>query len=260
MKVIKHSGKPFKSGFKVNTVKCKTINPNTGKEAYCFYEDDSIVDVFRCMEMRNYVNEFENLFASARANKSAENHIIIVIDFKISDIKDYLDKWSTINPIKGLNLNTYFAGGYYISIIESNYQEVYFLKKIEKETIEGFSITKRELTKEEAERDITLERFQKYHNSVGEDFIDYVGSVNTKKMALQFGGFAMAKRPEIAKEIINTLNDSNIYLQLVQEVYEEFYQGEGNEFYEDFAEFLNNTKYSKERVNQVLIQVEEYYK
>lgn len=44
MKVEKKSGKPFKSKLKVNTVKGTTINPNTGKAAYTFIEDDSIVD------------------------------------------------------------------------------------------------------------------------------------------------------------------------------------------------------------------------
>jgi len=40
--------KPFKSGLKVNTVKGETINPHTGKTAYTFLEDDSIVDKECC--------------------------------------------------------------------------------------------------------------------------------------------------------------------------------------------------------------------
>lgn len=36
--------KPFKSGLKVNTIKGITINPNTGKQAYTFEEDDSCVN------------------------------------------------------------------------------------------------------------------------------------------------------------------------------------------------------------------------
>jgi hypothetical protein len=40
--------KPFKSGFKVNTVKEITTNPNTQKPAFLFIEDDSVVDCHIC--------------------------------------------------------------------------------------------------------------------------------------------------------------------------------------------------------------------
>jgi hypothetical protein len=46
--VFKPSGKPFKSGLKHNTVKELVTNPNTGKIAYSFNEDNSIVDVHQC--------------------------------------------------------------------------------------------------------------------------------------------------------------------------------------------------------------------
>lgn len=36
--------KPFKSGNKINTIKGVTINPNTGKEAFLFEEDESCVN------------------------------------------------------------------------------------------------------------------------------------------------------------------------------------------------------------------------
>jgi hypothetical protein len=51
MIVEKISGKPFKSTFKKNTVKDVTINPHTGKLAYTFIEDDSIVDAMMCREV-----------------------------------------------------------------------------------------------------------------------------------------------------------------------------------------------------------------
>ena len=54
-KVSKLSGKPFKSGDKVNTVKEFTINPNTQKIALTFIEDDSIVDAYICE--RHFNNE-----------------------------------------------------------------------------------------------------------------------------------------------------------------------------------------------------------
>lgn len=53
MKFKKKSGKPFKSGLKVNTYKGTTINPNTGKEAYTFMEDDSIVDAWKLEEIES---------------------------------------------------------------------------------------------------------------------------------------------------------------------------------------------------------------
>ena len=47
-KVKKKTGKPFKSTFKVNTVKDLVINPYTQKIAFTFMEDDSNVECFRC--------------------------------------------------------------------------------------------------------------------------------------------------------------------------------------------------------------------
>lgn len=54
-KVFKLSGKPFKSGFVVNTVKGVVEHPNkidpetnTGVPAYTFFEDDSIVEASAC--------------------------------------------------------------------------------------------------------------------------------------------------------------------------------------------------------------------
>lgn len=59
--VKKRSGKPFKSGFKINTVKAVTTNPFTGKMAFSFIEDDSTVHVglccmavFNCCERRGH--------------------------------------------------------------------------------------------------------------------------------------------------------------------------------------------------------------
>lgn len=49
MKVRKKSGKPFKSRNKTNTVKGTTTNPHTGKPAFIFFEDDSVVDQDKCV-------------------------------------------------------------------------------------------------------------------------------------------------------------------------------------------------------------------
>lgn len=50
-KVRKKSGKPFKSGEKINTVKGLTRNDHTGNTAFIFEEDDSNVEAWRCVEV-----------------------------------------------------------------------------------------------------------------------------------------------------------------------------------------------------------------
>lgn len=52
-RVVKRSGKPFKSGEKVATVKSVTGNPHSGKLAFTFEEDDSCVDVYQCVVYDN---------------------------------------------------------------------------------------------------------------------------------------------------------------------------------------------------------------
>jgi hypothetical protein len=55
MEVIKKSGKPFKSGNKINTVTGETINLQDPKKrlAFTFLEDDSIVSCHQCKEAIN---------------------------------------------------------------------------------------------------------------------------------------------------------------------------------------------------------------
>lgn len=52
-KVFKRSNKPFKSKNKVNTIASHGIAIETGNPCYFFEEDDSYVEVFRCIE---YIN------------------------------------------------------------------------------------------------------------------------------------------------------------------------------------------------------------
>jgi len=48
-KVIKKSGKPFKSGSKCNTIKGIIDHPyRKDKKAFIFYEDDSCVSIENC--------------------------------------------------------------------------------------------------------------------------------------------------------------------------------------------------------------------
>lgn len=128
----------------------------------------------------------------------------------------------------------------------------------ELETVEGSTIPARELTSEEINREITLERFNEYHYEVGEDFLDQIGSVNNSRIALTFGGFAMANHPHLSADILKATNVKDPYTQLVKEVYDEFY--DDDIFYSDFADFLNLTGEAKKRVNKVLILTAEYYK
>lgn len=46
--VEKLSGKPFKSGLLVATIKGAVQSPYSGRLALEFYEDDSVVDAYRC--------------------------------------------------------------------------------------------------------------------------------------------------------------------------------------------------------------------
>lgn len=49
----RRSGKPFKSGNKVNTIKaCDTIHPNTGRLCFTFLEDESYVECHICKEIK----------------------------------------------------------------------------------------------------------------------------------------------------------------------------------------------------------------
>jgi hypothetical protein len=131
----------------------------------------------------------------------------------------------------------------------------------EQETIEGFNIPLRELTLEESLRPITLARFNDFHYEVGEDFIDQIGSVNTARIAFIFAGFAIAKHPDWSIDLLDQCNRSSVYIQLIKDVYAENTSDSDQDdtFYSEFAEFLNLTIETKKRVNQVLIQVEEYY-
>lgn len=58
--VMKKSGKPFKSGKKVNTAIGIRKNKVTGKDSYFFLEDDSDVEIFRCQKV--YLNLVEGCY------------------------------------------------------------------------------------------------------------------------------------------------------------------------------------------------------
>lgn len=125
------------------------------------------------------------------------------------------------------------------------------------EIINGFDIEKRELTEEEKTREITWERFKEFHYTAGEDFLDVTGEGNV----LIFGGWLMHKYPELCPDILHILNSRNLgmsdFIEFDQFGYCE--EKDIDKIYQDFAEFCNFTGALKERVNQVLIQVNEHY-
>lgn len=57
MRVRKYSGKPFKSGLKINTVKGEVDHPVLHIPAYTFEEDDSIVEQRQCVEVKREIQK-----------------------------------------------------------------------------------------------------------------------------------------------------------------------------------------------------------
>ncbi len=127
----------------------------------------------------------------------------------------------------------------------------------EVETIHGFSIPKRDLNDQEASQEITLERFKEFHYTAGEDFIDTVGGFLNE---LVFAGWLIHKYPHYAEEIIQSSNQNDIFG--IKETVEQFDYDEEEDIdmiYREIAEFANQTKVTKQRINQVLIQIKEHY-
>jgi len=112
----------------------------------------------------------------------------------------------------------------------------------------------RELTEEEAARDITLERFNDYHVDAGEDWWD---DYQTLVPSNTFIGYLLGRFPERNIEILKVGNDkyataSDIFGELhIKEV--------SDEFYTILADFINLTVNTKKKVNEVLINTYEYY-
>lgn len=118
------------------------------------------------------------------------------------------------------------------------------------ETIHGFDIPKRQLTEEEFNMEVTLERFNEFHYEVGEDFCDQFEPFFNEKV---LGGYLLCKYPEKAEEIIEIINEGFL-TDFGSDVYED-----EDGFYTDLAEFINLTVHLKRRVNEVLIIIKEYY-
>lgn len=80
-KVIKKSGKSFKSGLYSNTVESVVTNPKTGRIGFSFIEDDSIVD---CRKLLVVNAEYEDI---TQDNK--KRHVLATPENALNDFSDY---------------------------------------------------------------------------------------------------------------------------------------------------------------------------
>lgn len=109
-----------------------------------------------------------------------------------------------------------------------------------------------ELTSEQATMSITKERFDIYHQKVGEDFCDQEGSIVNVKV---LGGFLIAKNPELTLEILDVLNSQYGDALGLCDIYVEHFEDAGFDmFYSLFAELADLTIILKKRINEVFIQ------
>ena len=118
-------------------------------------------------------------------------------------------------------------------------------------TVNGFDIPLRQLSEEELNREITLERFNEFHGTAGEDFLDRTGEGDV----LIYAGWMLHKYPGLGTEILTLANAGSSDITEFHELEELT----GVDAYINFAEFCNQTSALKKRVNQVLIQVTEHY-
>lgn len=92
-KVIKFpSNKPFKSGFKTNTVKGIITHEITGRPAFLFEEDDSYVEIRGCIpvDIKVDFSKVENLYPGCR--------VIKVVEFYVTGT-GWLNRWDNHNKI-----------------------------------------------------------------------------------------------------------------------------------------------------------------
>lgn len=142
----------------------------------------------------------------------------------------------------------------YMDFKEEPEMEPVIVRKSVVPTIDGFDIPRRDLTINEKRMLVSLERFTEYHLIVEKDFVDthdcVVGITG-------FGKFILARKPHLRPAITEYMR----YPTCTEKQFLEVYTDNGiddDEFYTDFAAYINTNVNSKEIVNQILIQVAEY--
>ncbi|CAL9980027.1 hypothetical protein VPHD479_0228 [Vibrio phage D479] len=128
-------------------------------------------------------------------------------------------------------------------------------RKQKVEYLSGFSIPTRPLTDEEANREITWERFRDFHYTVGEDFLDQTSEGN----ADIFAGWLLHKYPHLNKEILELANARFADVASFMDLFGFDDDKDIDVLYVEFAEFCNLTGALKRRVNETLIIIDEYY-
>lgn len=113
--------------------------------------------------MRNYEEELATLIKRVimSSKKVTGYEAIIRINFPIDNIMEHIESLRAESKILGDKFISFSHMGITFTVIESDCMDAFVLEKAEKsETIEGFDIVKRELTEEEKQRPITLDRIQ----------------------------------------------------------------------------------------------------
>ncbi len=156
---------------------------------------------------------------------------------------------------------------------------------MEDSTVHGFDIPLRQLTNEEKNRDLTIDRIREFHYAAGEDFLDQVCTINM----VGFVNFLLKTHPNLSKEILKVINKAlnrNLHPLKATDFTDEIVDNEefrkdlyllevkdfttikqfgysdkidNDKIYIDYCNFVNLDPVQKAIDNQVLIQVVEYY-
>jgi hypothetical protein len=127
----------------------------------------------------------------------------------------------------------------------------------EQETIDGFDIPTRELTAEEASRDLTPDRIRDFEIDAGEAFLDQFDHLlNTQAIM----GFLMARHPDKASQLLAMGNQKYATLNDLNEIFVPEWSEENHcKMLQDICDFINLTVNTKKRMNTNLIVHYEHY-
>lgn len=123
----------------------------------------------------------------------------------------------------------------------------------------SFLIREIELMEKELAMDITTERLLEVSCEIGENVFEDTRFMSVRGEFL-FAGFIMAKHPEFFEDIVEQTNDKYFeYMGLEECFYDDNGDCDYDKFYGLFCEFVNRTKYTKERTNIFLITIMDFY-